>query len=128
MVTCDELGVPLNEAPQYYDLCTMAVDGVKVWGTAPEGAPDFEESNTPQTDDKDKKDPEGSVLYGDVNCDKKVDISDVILLSRFSANEPVNVSKQGTINADCNVDGVVSIDDAGLILQYIARIITKLGK
>lgn len=130
MVTCDELGVPLNEAPQYYDLCTMAVDGVKVWGTAPEGAPDFDESGsgtgtsgTTTSDDK--------TVYGDVNCDGVVDISDAILCARLAAEDTaIKVTEQGKKNADCKKDNKVDGNDTVLIIQYIAKLIGKseLGK
>ena len=128
MVTADELGVPLNEAPQYYDLCTMAVDGVKVWGVAPEGAPDFESNGTdePVNNPSDEK-----VSYGDVNCDGKITISDAILCSRLSASDTTaDISAQGRKNADCKKDDVITGDDTVLILKYIAKLakLSDLGK
>lgn len=120
MVTCDELGVPLNEAPQYYDLCTMAVDGVKVWGTAPEGAPDFDTNGTIPTV------PDEKVNYGDVNCDGTVDISDVILLARNTAEDNTAViSETGKKNADCNMNGKLENGDTTQILKFIAKLISK---
>lgn len=131
MVTCDELGVPLNEAPQLYDLCTMYVDGKKVWGVAPEGAPD-EKTLDGSDDDPDEPstptDPDDDTLYGDVNCDGKIRIADVILLSRYANEDKVTISKQGKVNADVNLDGVLDSADATDILKFIARLIEKLGK
>lgn len=116
--TADELGVPLNEAPQFTDKITMYVDGVHVWGTEPGDAP----NPTPGT---------STVKYGDVNCDGNVDVSDAVLLSRVVASDiTAKMTDQGTLNADCKYDGTLNGEDVTMILQYIARIIpySDLGK
>lgn len=64
---------------------------------------------------------------GDVNCDGIVDISDVILLNRFLAeDQQISISDQGVLNADCDGDGAPDNDDCTLILQVIAGIISEL--
>lgn len=113
--TADELGVPLNEAPSYYEKITMYVDGEQVCGDAPADAPDADLK----------------ALYGDVNCDDTVKINDVILLNRLLAEDiSVEISAQGTINADCNANGSPDSGDSVLILSYLAGIIDAdaLGK
>lgn len=65
--------------------------------------------------------PETETNWGDVNCDGKVDISDVILLNRFIAEDTtITITDQGLLNADCVYDGQKTGDDATIILQYIA--------
>lgn len=112
--TCDELGVTLAEALTEYDQITMYVDGEHVWGIAPEGAP------------------EDQTLYGDVDCNGKVEIADVVLLSRYIAQDEnvKTISEQGLVNADCVKDGNVDMDDATAIARYLAHLIeaSELGK
>lgn len=123
MVTEEGEGKSLNECPVEFDNITLYVDGDLVWGTPPEGAPGLNggTDNPGKTTDP-KDDP--SVFYGDVNCDKTVDVSDAVLLARLIAEDAdANVSAQGLLNADCKKDGTVSSDDIIRILQYVARII-----
>lgn len=113
--TADELGVPLNEAPTYYEKITMYVDGEQVWGEAPADAPDADLKAS----------------YGDVNCDGAVAINDAILLNRLLAEDAdVTVSAQGLLNADCNASGAPDSDDSVMILSYLAGFIdvSMLGK
>lgn len=70
--------------------------------------------------------PSGDAYYGDVNCDKEIDISDVILLSRIAAEDKTaSVTTQGKVNADCNRDQKINANDAALVLKFIAKLITK---
>ena len=64
-------------------------------------------------------------LLGDVNCDGKVQISDVVLFSRYINEEPVKVSDVGLANADCDFNKMTTMDDATRILLYIARLISE---
>ncbi len=129
LVSADELGVPLNEAPDFNDRCTMYVDGVKVWGVAPEGAPDEDvlpgaTGSTTQPVKPVKTD----VLYGDVDCDKQVNINDIIILSRYlNEDTKVKVSEQGVENANVNGDDAVNSEDLTSILMFIAKLIPSLG-
>ena len=65
-------------------------------------------------------------LSGDVNHDGKVSISDAVLLARFVNEEPVSISAIGRANAECDGDSILSMNDAAVILKYIARLIRKL--
>ena len=114
MVSQEELGKSLNECPEEFEGMTMYVDGEHVWGTAPEGAPEPEGVKPSNVD--------GTVSYGDVNVDKRVDVSDAVLLSRMLAEDKTaKITSQGKLNADCKKDGDLSSDDVLRILQYIAK-------
>lgn len=122
MVTADELGKPLNECPEVFDKITMYVDGEHVWGVAPEGAPE-PEGVTPKTTAK-ADIGTSDVKYGDVNCDKHVDVSDAVLLARFvTEDSEANVTAQGKKNADVVKDNDINSDDVIRILKYIAKLV-----
>ncbi len=64
------------------------------------------------------------VNWGDVDCNEKVDIADVILLNRFNSEDTTaNITAQGILNADCAYDGKTDANDATAILQYLAGLI-----
>ena len=69
---------------------------------------------------------DSDVLYGDADCNGKVDVSDLILLARFSAEDPElgPLSAAGKVNADCITDGVINASDVSGIARYLARLIT----
>lgn len=68
------------------------------------------------------RDPVSSM--GDVNVDELVDISDVILLSRYiSEDTSVSVSTEGKKNADMNEDNRYTAEDVVYILRVIAKLI-----
>lgn len=62
-----------------------------------------------------------SVLYGDVNLDGKVDISDAVLLNK-AASGMVTLNDQAAKNADCNDDGELGADDAVVLLQFLVHV------
>lgn len=64
------------------------------------------------------------IPYGDVDCDGKIKISDVVLLQRYTNEESVNITASGIVNADVNHDGDLSAEDVTMILKAIARLIT----
>ena len=106
--TADELGVPLNEAPDYYEKITMYVNDELVWGTPPEDAPGE------------------TGLCGDVNCDKTVNIADVIALNKFLLGDTKAITEQGRRNADTDSDDVIGSTDALNILKYAIKLLTEL--
>ena len=64
----------------------------------------------------------GLKVFGDVNCNGEVDVTDSVLLSRFIAEDKtVVLSEQGKINADMNGDGRLTMEDNALILNLIAK-------
>ena len=67
----------------------------------------------------------GDVLYGDVNLDGRVDITDAVLMNKAAAGQ-VELSAQARANADCMADNVLSSDDALSLLQFLVHIISSL--
>lgn len=69
--------------------------------------------------------PTGSRLTGDVNQDGSTDVSDAVILARFTAEDTTAViTAQGKKNADCNKNGKPDSEDVILILKAIAKLIT----
>ncbi len=64
-------------------------------------------------------------LYGDINLDGNINMSDTILLSKRSLNL-VDLSEVAEANADCDLDGSVTGDDAMILLQFCVQIIEKI--
>lgn len=62
---------------------------------------------------------------GDANCDGSVDVSDAVLIARYTAQDAsANISNQGLTNADVDHNGSVSAEDLTMILRAIAKLIT----
>ena len=65
--------------------------------------------------------PDGDKLMGDTNTDGVVDISDVILLARYTAEQAgLPITKKGLANADMNADGKYTAEDVIKIIRRIA--------
>lgn len=62
-----------------------------------------------------------SILYGDVNLDGKVDISDAVLLNK-AASGMVTLNDQAAKKADCNDNGELGADDAVVLLQFLVHV------
>lgn len=67
-----------------------------------------------------------SVLYGDVNLDGRIDITDAVLLNK-KVSGAVTLNDAAMKNADCNVDNEVNGDDAILLLKFLVHIVTSIG-
>ena len=67
----------------------------------------------------------GASLYGDVNLDGKVDITDAVLLNKKAAGQ-VDLNAQATANADCMFNGEINGDDATTLLQFLVQLINSL--
>lgn len=68
------------------------------------------------------------IAYGDANCDRKVDVSDAVLIMQTLSNpSKYKLTEQGRANADCsgNGDGVTNAD-ALAIQKYKLEIIKSL--
>lgn len=63
------------------------------------------------------------MLYGDVNLDGKVDISDAVLTNK-AVSGVVMLNKQQYQNADCDASGEVNADDATLLMKFLVHIVT----
>ncbi len=63
------------------------------------------------------------VTQGDVNEDLTVNISDVILLSRYvSEDTAVSITEAGLVNAECTGDTVLDSADISKLMKMIARV------
>ncbi|MGN1403858.1 MAG: cohesin domain-containing protein [Ruminococcus sp.] len=66
-----------------------------------------------------------SVLYGDVNCDGRVDITDSVLLNKAAAGA-VKLSDAAATNADCDANGELGSNDAIVLLKFLVHLVTSL--
>ena len=69
--------------------------------------------------------PVGVVLYGDVNLDGRVDVTDCVLLNKAVAGS-VQLDTAANKNADCNGNGEISSDDATVLMQFIVNLVKTL--
>ncbi len=67
----------------------------------------------------------GTTLLGDVDCDGKVDITDITTLA-ISLVDKKPVTGQAAINADVDKDGSVALTDLARIKQFVSKVIDKL--
>lgn len=67
----------------------------------------------------------GSILYGDVNLDGRVDITDAVLLNKAVAGA-VSLDSTAQKNADCDANNETGANDAILLLQFLVHIINSL--
>ena len=66
-----------------------------------------------------------SVLYGDINLDGRVELSDAVLLNKATAGS-VQLNTLAIKNADCNNDSVMSAEDSLTLLRFLVHLITSL--
>lgn len=66
-------------------------------------------------------------IQGDANCDKNVDIADVVIIKCYLINNTAySITKQGIINADVNETGNgLNIQDSLAILKYVLKLISS---
>ena len=110
----------------------IAVEGLEVVsGTAKAGTitigKKVEETTTPaptKTTEPTKSNDEKTLL-GDVDCDGKVDITDITTLA-ISLVDKKPVTGQAAINADVDKDGSVALTDLARIKQFVSKVIDKL--
>lgn len=65
------------------------------------------------------------VIFGDVNLDGKVDISDAVLLNKTVAGT-ISLSESAQKNADCDGDGETGSNDAVVLLRFLVHLIQTL--
>ena len=69
--------------------------------------------------------PDSNALYGDINMDGSITLSDAVMLNKKGA-DTVSLSDAALRNADCNLDGEVNGSDAIILMKFLTRIITSL--
>lgn len=80
-------------------------------------------TTTTTTTSSDPEDEPG-IMWGDVNCDQKVSVSDAIMLARVLAEDPdAGVTEKGLQNADVVRDHITNADDTIRLLKYIAGLV-----
>ena len=67
----------------------------------------------------------GNVLYGDVNLDGRVDITDAVLLNKAVAGA-VALDDTAKRNADCDGSNEVGANDAVVLLKFLVHIINSI--
>ncbi len=92
---------------------TMYDGDTLIWGIEPDGTTPSEEPEEPD------------ILYGDANCDGRVNAMDATLAARYAVGT-LTLSDQGLLNADVNLDGRVNAMDATLIARYSVGTIASL--
>ena len=71
--------------------------------------------------------PTTKAVYGDTNCDGKVNIADVVVLNKWlNDNSSYNLTAQGKINADCcdAKAGTPDENDSKAIIQSLVSLVT----
>lgn len=66
-----------------------------------------------------------NILYGDVNLDNNVDMTDLIVMNKIVANL-VQPTTQQSANADVNADGAMDATDGKILLQFNVHILSTL--
>ena len=66
-----------------------------------------------------------SILYGDVNVDGRVDITDAVLLNKAVAGA-VALDDTAKRNADCDGSNEVGANDAVVLLKFLVHIINSI--
>lgn len=93
-------------------------------GPKPTTEPTKEPTKEPTQDPTTNPTP-GTTLLGDVDCDGKVDITDITTLA-ISLVDKKPVTGQAAINADVDKDGSVALTDLARIKQFVSKVIDKL--
>lgn len=68
---------------------------------------------------------EPTAIYGDINLDGRVDITDAVLLNKACAGT-VMLDSTAKKNADCNGDGEIGSDDAVVLLKFLVHLMNTL--
>lgn len=123
-------GVPtatsLKSADSLNEHITMYVNGAMVWGTDPAGEKGSSGADLGIVSDDPQPETttapaEDETKWGDVDCNGKVNIADVVLLAQYCAEvSGTYVSPQGLLNADVSKETGLGTAEVTLILEYIA--------
>lgn len=68
----------------------------------------------------------GDALYGDVNCDSRVEIADAVLLNKIAAGAVSITSDEQRANSDCDANGEVNSSDALVLLKFLVQLVNSL--
>lgn len=105
-------------------------DGVLVGGIEPDGTKPVqpEKPTTEPTTEPTTKPTQSDIVYGDANCDSKVDISDAVLVKCYLINsKKYSLTESGLANADVQGTGNgVNAQDAVVIQKRVLGLIKTL--
>lgn len=69
-------------------------------------------------------DPTLVTMYGDVNSDQRVNVSDVVQINMYLLNKAVNnLTDVQLANGDCARDGIIDSSDSAIILNYVSMVV-----
>ena len=71
--------------------------------------------------------PTSTIMYGDLNGDKSVDLQDLIVLSQYLLKD-ISLTSEQMLAADVQYDNEVAINDLSRLKQYIMKDDVLLGK
>ena len=131
-----------NDAAAITKKIPAYANGKLVWGEEPDGTKPSETTDVTTTGTTDKgtattitttttaatvsgSGSGSSVLYGDVNLDSRIAITDAVLLNR-AVSDTVKLNAQAALNADCDANGELSGNDAVVLLKFLVHIETTL--
>ncbi len=89
---------------------------------------DTETETTVTTEDNSETDttidPTLVTMYGDVNSDQRVNVSDVVQINMYLLNKAVNnLTDVQLANGDCARDGIIDSSDSAIILNYVSMVV-----
>lgn len=126
-ITLDELPVDLysgsTETPETTTTVIETTTTVDMTTTVEETTVSAEETTTTMTTTV----TEGVVLYGDVNQDGRVDITDAVMLNKAIA-DTIILNAEASRNADCYLDNELSTNDAAALLEFLIQLVDALPK
>ncbi len=68
---------------------------------------------------------EGSPIYGDINLDGRIDITDAVLLNKYCAGS-IEMNADALQNADCDGDKEIGNNDAIVLLKFLVQLVPTL--
>ena len=131
----------VNAASAITDKVTLYADDKLIWGVEPDGTKPEDTSSIAEpgaTVPTNPSNPGGpgsyDLLYGDTNCDSKVELADAILIMQSLANPnkygltgsySKHITEKGRINGDCDLtqEGLTS-NDALAIQKSLLNLVT----
>ena len=86
----------------------------------------FKEATEPEYyyTEKEDIDPPSVTLWGDANCDGKVNVQDVAMLAKAALNM-LELEGQGRLNADCKNDGKLNVQDVAIVAKLAINLLSQ---
>ena len=104
----------------------VLIGGIEPDGTKPSNNVSDTTTTTTTTTTTSSDEDEPKTLLGDADVNGTVQIADAVMMARYAAEDKVGITAQGRINADCNKDNAITVDDISIVLQYLAGSLDKI--